>query len=78
MQDLQTPDEMYLLVLSGLVPIQKVHRLERLIPAENIRLKQEADARNGIDVAAALIDSDSSDNYETEDLETSGRDTEYE
>ena len=78
MQDLQTPDEMYLLVLAGLVPIQKVHRLERLIPAENIRLKQEADARNGIDVAAALIDSDSSENYETEDLETSGRDTEYE
>ena len=69
---------MYLLVLAGLVPIQKVHRLERLIPIENIRLKQESDARNGINVAGAMNDSDSSDNYETEELETSGRDTEYE
>ena len=36
-QDVQNPDEMYLLTLAGLAPIQKVHRLERMIPPEAIK-----------------------------------------
>ena len=69
---------MYLLVLAGLIPIQKVHRLEKLIPVENIKLKQESDIRWGFQDDGSIDMSDSSENYTTEDLETSGRDTEYE
>ena len=36
-QDVQNSDEMYLLTLAGLAPIQKVHRLERMIPPESIK-----------------------------------------
>ena len=70
---------MYLLILSGLVSIQKVRRLERLIPAEIIRLKYEKDVLNKFhDDGEADFDDNSYDNFSSEDLETSGRDTEYE
>ena len=70
---------MYLLILSGLVSIQKVRKLERLIPAEIISLKQNKDVINKFnDDVEADIDNNSDDNFSSDDLETSGRDTEYE
>ena len=32
MQNLKSSDEAYLLALAGIIPIQKIHKLERLIP----------------------------------------------
>ena len=70
---------MYLLVLAGHVPIQKVRRLEKLIPADIIRLKYEKDVINKFqDDGEADFDNESVDNFTSDDLETSGRDTEYE
>ena len=76
MQDLHSSDETYLLALAGIIPIQKVHRLEKiLIPSELSKQKSDADLRNAFEdeMDLAINASASSENYTTnEEIETSG------
>lgn len=67
---------MYLLTLAGLAPIQKVHRLEQMIPPENLKASA-GDLRHGF-VGELLGDASySSEDYTADDPETSGRDTDF-
>ena len=68
---------MYLLTLAGLAPIQKVHRLEKMIPLENVKVTP-GDLRGHFAGEIFGDASSSSDHYTTEEAETSGRDTDYE
>ena len=76
MQDLRSSDETYLLALAGIIPIQKVHRLEKLlIPYELSKQKSDAYLRNAFEdeMEIAIDGSASSENYSTNDeVETSG------
>ena len=76
MQDLQSSDETYLLALAGIIPIQKIHRLEKLlITSELSKQKSDADLRNAFEdeMEIAINGSASSENYTTDDeVETSG------
>ena len=74
MQDLKSSDETYLLALAGLIPIQKLYRLEKLISTENSKSKMDSELRNAYEdeMEIAINGSASSENYSTtEEVETS-------
>ena len=74
MQDLKSSDETYLLALAGLIPIQKLYRLEKLLFSEESKAKLDSELRNAYEdeMEIAINGSASSENYSTqEEVETS-------